>query len=140
MPTASTSYEQSFRAAQQDWEMSCLYPRERPAGVCGQCGEEGGLLFPMGMELLCPDCLDGLRKRSRAAYYEPYTAAHPAEFYIGWWLDSLPQVERGALLLRLLEEALRSLRAAEQEEIRADFCTASPDFYDYLDQRLGVAE
>jgi len=132
-------YDYTFRSAQHTWEMSCMYPREKPQPVCDACGE-GGQLLSVGPEILCLSCWDEYRKRYRADWYEPYIAAHPAEFYIGWWLDSLPQEERGALLLRLLEEAFRSLPAAEQEEIRADFCTASPDFYDYLDQRLGVAE
>lgn len=133
MPTA---YDYSFARAQHAWEMGCMYPRERPQPVCDQCGE-GGELIPVGMDLLCPECWDRLRKERAPEFYPAYIAAHRGEFYLGWWFGSMSQQERGGLLLSLLEGAFRSLPKKEQLELQKDFCTGSPDFFDYLNRRLG---
>lgn len=118
-------------------------PREVFRYRCSECGEPCGEAAVCGGEAVCPDCWEEYRRKRLPEYYDKFIASRPEVYLYNWWLEGMDAHERRNLLLRIVSAEYRRQKKLDKlvgrhelEKEEADFCTSTPDFYDFVEEQL----
>lgn len=120
-------------------------PREVWPYVCDICGEECNAdeIECYGLDIVCQDCKDNYLHDHAEEYVGEYVAHSGLAYLRDWWLGSMEESERNAVLLAALqssyaacEQLSKSIGDTGLNADRMDFCTSSPGFWDYVENKL----